>query len=123
MEAGYWELKRFERRSQDGGKQRYAGGDITKESEEMQIEALKEAYEELKEMYGEENIIAVIHETRQRPICIVILVPLDRWGIGEGRDRRQKKMRRTQEKFLEARKKGCRQISARLEPESITQRA
>ncbi len=29
------------------------GGDITKESEEMQIEALKEAYEELKEMYGE----------------------------------------------------------------------
>ena len=26
------------------------GGDITKESEEMQIEALKEAYEELKEM-------------------------------------------------------------------------
>ncbi len=28
----------------------------------MQIEALKEAYEELKEMYGEENIIsAVIH--------------------------------------------------------------
>ncbi len=30
------------------------GGDITKESEEMQVEALKEVYEELKEMYGEE---------------------------------------------------------------------
>ncbi len=39
----------------------------------MQIEALKEAYEELGEMYGEENIISVkIHVTRQRPICIVI---------------------------------------------------
>ncbi len=37
------------------------GGDITKESEEMQIEALKRLTR-LKEMYGEENIIsAVIH--------------------------------------------------------------
>ncbi len=26
----------------------------------MQIEALKEAYEELKEMYGEENIISAV---------------------------------------------------------------
>ncbi len=50
------------------------GGDITKESEEMQIEALKEAYEEPKEMYGEENISAVIHVDETTPhICIVIL--------------------------------------------------
>ncbi len=41
--------------SQDGGSNGTTWGDITKESEEMQIEALKEAYEELKEMYGEEN--------------------------------------------------------------------
>ncbi len=37
------ELKRFERRSQDGGSDGTTWGDITKESEEMQIEALKEA--------------------------------------------------------------------------------
>ncbi len=36
------ELKRFER-SQDGGNNGTTWGDITKESEEMQIEALKEA--------------------------------------------------------------------------------
>ncbi len=50
-------------------------GDITKESKEMQIEALKEAYEELKEMYGEENIIsAVIHVDGTTPpsaLCIL----------------------------------------------------
>ncbi len=39
-------------------KQRYNSKMITKESEEIQIEALKEAYEEPKEMYGEENIIS-----------------------------------------------------------------
>ncbi len=38
-------------------KQRYNFKDITKESEEMQIEAL-ERLTELKEMYGEENIIS-----------------------------------------------------------------
>ncbi len=50
------------------------GGDNTKEGEEMQIEALKEAYEELKEMYGEENVIsAVIHVDDIAPSGIVIL--------------------------------------------------
>ncbi len=34
-------------------KQQYNGGDITKESEEMQIEALKRGLREAKEMYGE----------------------------------------------------------------------
>ncbi len=42
--------------------------DITKESEEMQIEALKAGLAELKEMYGEENIIsAVIHVDETTP--------------------------------------------------------
>ncbi len=48
MEAGYRGAKGFERRSQDGGSNGTIWGDITKESEEMQIEALKEAYEELR---------------------------------------------------------------------------
>ncbi len=47
-------------------KQRYNLGRYH-ESEEMQIEALKEAYEELKEMYGEENISAVIHVDETTP--------------------------------------------------------
>ncbi len=44
-------------------------GDITKEFNK-QIEALKELTSE-PAVYGEENIIAVIHVRRQRPICIV----------------------------------------------------
>ncbi len=40
------------------------GGDITKESEEMQIEALKEAYEEQRKCMERKRIIvsAVIHD-------------------------------------------------------------
>ncbi len=43
-------------------------GDITKESEEMQIEALKEA-RGLKEMYGRKNIISRSDPARQRYLC------------------------------------------------------
>ncbi len=47
--AGYRELNGRKERSQDEVEVTVQlGGDITKESEEMQIEALKEAYEELK---------------------------------------------------------------------------
>ncbi len=62
----------------------------------MQIEALKEAYE-AKEMWRKISFL-MIHVDGQRPICIVIFVPLTKRGsIGERRDRRQKKMRRTRE--------------------------
>ncbi len=44
------ELKRFERRSRWWKATVQLGGDITKESEEMQTRRWKEAYEELKEM-------------------------------------------------------------------------
>ena len=79
------------------------GGDITKESEETQIEALKEAYEELKEMYGEENIIsAVIHVDETTPHLHCDFVPLTKRGNLSAKDviGDKKKMRRTQEKFL-----------------------
>ncbi len=79
-------------------------------------EALKEAYEELKEnVYGEENITCDPCR-RQRPICIVILcwlrVNLIVWKrIGD------KKKSRTQEKFLEAMQERVpRAKFARLEP-------
>ncbi len=80
----------------------------------MQIEALKEAYEELKEMYGENIISAVSTVDHTTPICIVIFVPLTKRGesIGERRDRHKKKMQ-TQEEFLASRKKGrSRQIAS-----------
>ncbi len=47
----------------------------------MQIEALKEAYEELNEMYGEENIIsAVIHVDETTPHLHCGFVPLTKRG-------------------------------------------
>ncbi len=49
----------------------------------MQIE-LKEAYEELKEMYGEENIIsAVIHGETTPHLCDFCAVDQSRRSIGE----------------------------------------
>ncbi len=71
--------------------------DITKESEEMQRGVEREAYEELKEMYGE-GISFPQGSTTTTPICIVIFVPLTMGNlsakdvIGD-----KKKMRRTQE--------------------------
>ncbi len=66
-----------------------SGGDITK-SEEMQIEALKEAYEGAKWCGDEENTRAIHVILRQRPICITDFVPLTSGveSIGERRDRR-----------------------------------
>lgn len=97
------------------------GGDITKESEETQIEALKEAYEELKEMYGEDNIIsAVIHVDETTPHLHCDFVPLTKRGNLSAKDviGDKKKMRRTQEKFLEAMQERVpRAKFARLEPE------
>ena len=97
------------------------GGDITKESEEMQIEALKEAYEELKGMYGEDNIIsAVIHVDETTPHLHCDFVPLTKRGNLSAKDviGDKKKMRRTQEKFLEAMQERVpRAKFARLEPE------
>ncbi len=60
-------------------------------------------------MYGEENIIsAVIRVDETTPICIVIFAPLTK---GESDWRKtigdKKKMRRTQEKFLEAMHSKC----------------
>lgn len=97
------------------------GGDITKESEETQIEALKEAYEQLKEMYGEENIIsAVIHVDETTPHLHCDFVPLTKRGNLSAKDviGDKKKMRRTQEKFLGAMQERVpRAKFARLEPE------
>ncbi len=92
------------------------------ESEEMQIEALKEAYEELKENVWRREIFSFRSDPRRRdnaPICIADFVPLDQAGnlsakdvIGDKENAGRKR------NFLKQCKKGCLALNLhRLEPE------
>lgn len=82
------------------------GGDLAETgTEEEQVEALKEAFEELKEQYGEKNIVsAVIHVDETTPHLHFDFVPITKSGGLSARevvgDRAQ--MRKTQARFLEA---------------------
>ena len=82
------------------------GGDLAENgTEEEQVEALKQAFEELKETYGETNIVsAVIHVDETTPHLHFDFVPITRKGGLSARevvgDRAQ--MRKTQARFLEA---------------------
>lgn len=82
------------------------GGDLAENgTEEEQVEALKEAFEELKEQYGEKNIVsAVIHVDETTPHLHFDFVPITPKGGLSARevvgDRAQ--MRKTQARFLEA---------------------
>ena len=82
------------------------GGDLAENgTEEEQVEALKEAFEELKEQYGEKNIVsAVIHVDETTPHLHFDFVPISKSGGLSARevvgDRAQ--MRKTQARFLEA---------------------
>mgnify|MGYP002529420710 CR=1 FL=1 len=85
------------------------GGDLAENgTEEEQVEALKEAFEELKEQYGEKNIVsAVIHVDETTPHLHFDFVPITKSGGLSARevvgDRAQ--MRKTQARFLEAMQK------------------
>lgn len=85
------------------------GGDLAENgTEEEQVEALKEAFEELKEQYGEKNIVsAVIHVDETTPHLHFNFVPITKKGGLSARevvgDRAQ--MRKTQARFLEAMQK------------------
>ena len=82
------------------------GGDLAENgTEEEQVEALKQAFEELKETYGETNIVsAVIHVDETTPHLHFDFVPITKKGGLSARevvgDRAQ--MRKTQARFLEA---------------------
>ena len=82
------------------------GGDLAENgTEEEQVEALKQAFEELKETYGEKNIVsAVIHVDETTPHLHFDFVPITKKGGLSARevvgDRAQ--MRKTQARFLEA---------------------
>lgn len=82
------------------------GGDLAEHgTEEEQIEALKQSFEELKEQYGEKNIVsAVIHVDETTPHLHFDFVPITKSGGLSARevvgDRAQ--MRKTQARFLEA---------------------
>ncbi len=53
-------------------------GDIAGKAKRNANQGVKEAYEELKEMYGRRDIIsAVIHVDETTPIYDVILLPID----------------------------------------------
>ncbi len=87
------------------------GGDLAEHgTEEEQIEALMESFEELKETYGEKNIVsAVIHVDETTPHLHFDFVPITKKGGLSARevigDRAQ--MRKTQARFLEAMQKRC----------------
>lgn len=87
------------------------GGDLAENgTEEEQIEALMESFEELKEQYGEKNIVsAVIHVDETTPHLHFDFVPLTKKGGLSARevigDRAQ--MRKTQARFLEAMQERC----------------
>lgn len=82
------------------------GGDLTENgTEEEQVEALKQAFEELRDQYGEKNIVsAVIHVDETTPHLHFDFVPITPKGGLSARevvgDRAQ--MRKTQARFLEA---------------------
>lgn len=82
------------------------GGDLAENgTEEEQIEALMGSFEELKETYGEQNIVsAVIHVDETTPHLHFDFVPITKSGGLSARevvgDRAQ--MRKTQARFLEA---------------------
>lgn len=87
------------------------GGDLAENgTEEEQIEALMESFEELKETYGEKNIVsAVIHVDETTPHLHFDFVPITKKGGLSARevigDRAQ--MRKTQARFLEAMQTRC----------------
>lgn len=82
------------------------GGDLAENgTEEEQVEALKQAFEDLKETYGEKNIVsAVIHVDETTPHLHFDFVPITKSGGLSARevvgDRAQ--MRKTQARFLES---------------------
>lgn len=87
------------------------GGDLAENgTEEEQLEALMESFEELKETYGESNIVsAVIHVDETTPHLHFDFVPITKKGGLSARevvgDRAQ--MRKTQARFLSAMQERC----------------
>ena len=87
------------------------GGDLAENgTEEEQVEALKQAFEELRETYGEKNIVsAVIHVDETTPHLHFDFVPITKKGGLSARevvgDRAQ--MRKTQARFLQAMQERC----------------
>jgi hypothetical protein len=87
------------------------GGDLAENGTEAeQIEALMESFEELKETYGETNIVsAVIHVDETTPHLHFDFVPITKKGGLSARevvgDRAQ--MRKTQARFLSAMQERC----------------
>ncbi len=73
LEAGYRELKRFGKTQSRWWNNDLQRGDITKESEEMQIEALKRGLREAKgNVWRRRYHFRDPHVDEQRPICVIL---------------------------------------------------
>ncbi len=91
MEAGYRELKRFERRSQDGAANGTTWGRISPRKGRNATEALERGLRGAKGNGGEENIISAVIHDETTPHLIVILKAKLTAGNLSAKDRRQRK--------------------------------
>lgn len=99
------------------------GGEIGQADEWQQILVLEYAYEELKKMYGEENIVsAVIHVDETTPHLHMDFVPLTEDGRLSARDVLgfQGKMKKTQENYLKSMQERFPELNFQRKEDAIT---
>ena len=99
------------------------GGEIGQADEWQQILVLEHAYEELKKMYGEENIVsAVIHVDETTPHLHMDFVPLTEDGRLSARDVLgfQGKMKKTQENYLKSMQERFPELNFQRKEDAIT---
>ena len=99
------------------------GGEIGQADEWKQILVLEHAYEELKKIYGEENIVsAVIHVDETTPHLHMDFVPLTKDGRLSARDvlGNKGKMKKTQENYLKSMQERFPELNFQRKQDEIT---
>lgn len=99
------------------------GGEIGQADEWKQILVLEHAFEELKKVYGEENIVsAVIHVDETTPHLHMDFVPLTKDGRLSARDvlGNKGKMKKTQENYLKSMQERFPELNFQRKQDEIT---
>ena len=99
------------------------GGEIGQADEWKQILVLEHAFEELKKIYGEENIVsAVIHVDETTPHLHMDFVPLTKDGRLSARDvlGNKGKMKKTQENYLKSMQERFPELNFQRKQDEIT---
>lgn len=99
------------------------GGEIGQADEWKQILVLEHAFEELKKIYGEENIVsAVIHVDETTPHLHMDFVPLTKDGRLSARDvlGNKGKMKKTQENYLKSMQERFPELNFQRKQDAIT---